>query len=183
MVLARRSFPSRIADLAFSITVPEEFGPLPLPEEKIDFTDPVKMVPLAILSSPVAAALISITARPAYEDGTVMDWVLYLMKHYRFTPTSMSHGAVGGHHHAHPAILSEGHETQEDMLLRFHMAAFEDGGRFVVAHGICPDAIWSSFGEILHDAVRTVELDSPMNPRFAMLQGQGIPTLLPPKGA
>lgn len=158
MSMIRRSFPARLANLAFEIDAPQGFEPLECPAEVPDFDDPTLSAPLAVLSSQVALALVTIAARPAYGDGSVSDWLRYLSAHYGITLTSITVGEVGGEKALHPAVLAEGHQTQEDTLLQMRLAMLEDGGRLVTIHAMCPDELAPSYLPLMQQCVASFQL-------------------------
>ena len=70
---ALRSFPSRIADLGFSVELPESWQPQALPDETPDFDDGTRLFGLGAAVAPYAALVFAAAARPAYADGTIYD--------------------------------------------------------------------------------------------------------------
>lgn len=151
--------PSR-ADLGFKIAVPEGFVHAELPGEEIDFDNPTQSAPLALFASPVALAIITVAGRPAYETGSVLQWMHYLMEHFDIQLESVKVGRVGMNQE-HPALLMTATQVQDGQKLRFAMVAFEDGGRLVTAHGMCPEELWPSFGKALTIAVQSITLAAP----------------------
>lgn len=159
-VLARRVFPARLADLAFAMDVPVGFVEVPIPEEDTDFDDPTKSAPLAVLSSPVAVAVVTVAARPAYADGTVLDWLRYLSSHYGIDLQHVLIRTVGTGE-GHPGVTAFGVQFQEGTKVNLMLVAFEDGGRFVTALGLCPAELWPSYGASLAAAVESITLERP----------------------
>ncbi len=153
--------PARIADLEFELEVPDGFVRAPLPEERPDFSNPTTSVTLSIFSSPVALALVIVAARPAYETGSVLQWVRYLAGHFEVEIEESRTELLGG---VHPAIVSRATQVQQGQKFNFILAAFEDGGRFVTAHGMCPAELWASFGDALTHAVLSITLSRPKGP-------------------
>jgi hypothetical protein len=157
------TLPPLLADLGYSMLVPEGFVQGQLPKEDVDFGNPTQFAPLAIFASPVAMAIITVAARPAYETGSVVQWMRYLMEHYELEAESVRVGRVG-QSDEHPALIISAKQEQEGQKLRFAVVAFEDGGRFLNVQGICPEELWPSFGTALTEAVRSVTLASPKGP-------------------
>ncbi|QOI99892.1 MAG: hypothetical protein HRU70_05100 [Phycisphaeraceae bacterium] len=162
--MRRTSYPARIADLAFSIEIPEGFEAASLPDQKPNFDNPTESAPLLLLASPVGFAVIMVAARPAYQTGSVLQWVRYLANHFDLTLLSERPGEVGTPERRHTAILATASQVQNGTPLSFFMVAFEDGGRFVTAHGMCPTELWPSYGERLTEAVTSIALDRPHGP-------------------
>lgn len=159
------TIPARLADLEFEIEAPPGFAEPPLPQSDPDFNDPTVTGPLTLLASPVAAAFLTVSARPAYEEGSVLQWLIYLTRHHGITTTALTPGEVGGRRHRHPAVIAEGHQVQDGTNLRMVFAGLEDGGRFVIIHAMCPEELWASYGEGLRAAVASFELARPQGPR------------------
>lgn len=172
--MARVTVPARLADLEFELEVPAGFAEPPLPGGETDFADPSVTAPLTLLASPVAAAFVTVSARPAYDGGSVMEWFGYLLGHHGITATSLMPATVGGRVHRHGAVVAEGHQTQEGTLLRMVMALVEDGGRLVVVHAMCPDELWASYGEGLRGAVMSFELARPKGPTAPLVPGAAV---------
>jgi hypothetical protein len=108
----------------------------------------------------VALALIAVAARPAYETGSVLQWMLYLTDHFDIQLESTTIGRIGMNRE-HPALIMSATQVQDGKKLRFAMIAFEDGGRLVTAHGMCPEELWPSFGQALTLAVQSITLAAP----------------------
>ena len=85
-----RTFSARIADLGFTVDLPEDWVTQELPAEEPDFSDPTRLVPLAVVCAPHAAIALTFAARPAYEDGTVTDWTWYLLQQAGLTPRAVN---------------------------------------------------------------------------------------------
>ncbi len=152
--------PASRAELGFKIAVPEGFVNADLPGEEVDFENPTQSAPLALFASPVALAIIAVAGRPAYETGSVLQWMYYLTEHFDIQVESVKVGRIGMHQE-HPALIMSATQVQDGQKLRFAMVAFEDGGRLVTAHGMCPEELWPSFGRALTIAVQSITLAAP----------------------
>ncbi len=157
------TIPPVIADLGFSISVPDGFVHANIPQEDVDFDNPTQSAPLALFSSQVALVLIAVAARPAYETGSVLQWLKYLCGHFDIAISSFRRGDTCGAN-AHPAIFAEGSQEQNGQQFRMAIVAFEDGGRLVTAHAMCPTELWPSYGEQLMAALRSITLAAPQGP-------------------
>ncbi len=157
------TIPPAIADLGFSIEVPDGFIHAELPQADVNFDDPSQSAPLALFSSQVAIALITIAARPAYETGSVLQWIKYLCDHYWIDIKSFKTGATTGAN-KHPAIVADCEQEQNGEVLRLTLVAFEDGARLVSAHAMCPIELWPSYGEQLTAAVQSISLTASKGP-------------------
>lgn len=159
--LTPRAFSGCLANLDFTIGLPRGFVVREIPpeaaNEQPDFSDPTKVHALGIAMSEVAMAVLTVAARPAYEDGSVYEWIRYLATEQGLTLTTLMPGRVG----PHPAILLDAEQVQDGTALRFRVAALEDGGRFVVVMGMAPAELWPSYGASLAAGVESFTLQSP----------------------
>lgn len=155
--------PPALADLGFSIEIPDGFIHADIPQTDVNFDNPTESAPLGLFSSQVALALIAVAARPAYETGSVLQWVKYLCDHFGIDIKSFKAATTTGAH-KHPAILAECEQEQNGEQLRLALVAFEDGTRFVTAHAMCPVELWPSYGAQLTAAVQSLSLASPKGP-------------------
>jgi len=160
MNAAIRHFPSRIADLGFSTQLPDDWIAHELPPEQPDFTDASKFFPLAIVTAPHATIVFSFAARPAYDDGTLLDWATYHLNHNQLQPRAIGQDRVAGV----ASVIGEAAQQSEIGPMTVRFAFLEDGGRLINLSLTAP--------EMLADAVRAAW--------FAML---GSFTLETPKGS
>lgn len=177
MTLKRQDFPSRLADLGFSMEVPDGFHQPEFPQESHDFDNPTVSAPLALLVSPIATAVVSVAARPAYADGSVMDWARFLIEHFQMQITSLMPGAIGGASRRHPAILLSAAQVQEGTALQFRIAVLEDGGRLLTITAMCPEELVAAYLPRLEQCVNSLELASPKGPTAPLVPGGPIPQL------
>src|SRR5262245_43799076 len=124
MKLKPRTFPARIANLGFTVKLPEDWIAHELPDEEPDFTNPAQLVPLAVVTAPHSALVFAFAARPGYENGTLHDWAWYLLKNNDLKPRAVGAGQLG----QLPAVLGEAVQESDlgTMVVRF--AFTEDGG-------------------------------------------------------
>lgn len=119
--------PARIASLGFRVDLPSDWQAHDLPDETLNFDDPLYMVTLSVITARHSALVFAVAARPAYEDGTVSDWSRYLIAQAGLSPRTQGDGQLG----SLPALLGEA-VLQSDtgpMLVRHAFA--EDGGRLI----------------------------------------------------
>lgn len=171
--LVPHAFPSRIADLGFSLSLPRGFALPELPPGDPDFSNPTTMHPIGVGMSQVALAVLSVSARPAYDDGSVMDWLRYLADEQGLTLSTLMPGHVG----PHPAVLADAHQEQDGMPLRLRLAALEDGARFLIIMAMSPAELWPSFGDAMGRALESFRLDNPRGPTAPLVPGTPVPAL------
>lgn len=180
--LEPRSFPARLAEIAFSVGLPHGFAVLDVPLENLEFEKPTFMAPLMVASSEVALAVLTVAARPAYEDGSVMQWLQFFTSDTTITGHAMDlkslmPGRIGAKGKEHPAILATAEQVQDGTRLRLHIAMLEDGGRLVIVMAMVPEELWPSFGEQLAAAVESFALDAPKGPTMPLIPGAPAPKL------
>ena len=160
--LAAKNFPSRIAELGFTAQLPADWIAHELPPEEPDFSNPTNCFPLAIVAAPHAAIVFAFAARPAYDDGTLLDWATYLLNHNQLKPRAIGADIVAGV----PAMIGEA--TQESdlgtMLVRF--AFLEDGGRLINLSLTAPEQLADSVQAAWFGMLASFTLETPKGSRF-----------------
>ena len=169
---ASRDFPARIADLGFSVRLPRDWITHELPDEELDFSNPTRFVPLAVVTAPHAAIVVVFAARPAYDDGTLHDWAHYLLGESGLTPRAVGAHTVAGV----PAVVGEATQESElgPMIVRF--AFLEDGGRLVNLTFTTPELLDSAVRAVWFTVLESFALADPRSAtgaahRDAMRQG------------
>ncbi len=178
MSVAIHRFPARLADLEFTMQMPDQFVEHAIEREDVDFADPATSVPLAVVASQIAMALITVSARPGYEHGSVEQWVRFLCDHHRLTITGLVSGFVGSAEpdgHLHPRVLIEAGQTQDGTPLSMRIVMLEDGQRIVIAHAMCPAELWASYGGTLERALLSLQLARPRGPTVPCVPGGPVP--------
>jgi hypothetical protein len=155
--------PARIADLGFQIAVPSDWNSVDLPPEDLDFSEPVTFFPLFVAAAPWAAVILTVAARPGFENGTLQDWSLFLLDSQGIRPTAFSAAAIGGLQ----GFAGVGQQEQDGTRLEVRFAFFEDGGRLVHLGLLAPEAISAPLEPVWRTALESFTLESP--------QGQNVP--------
>lgn len=150
-----RDFPARIADLAFSMDVPQHWSEPELPPFSDDWSDPTMFVPLVLLVAPASPIVLTVAARPSYENGTLADWVPWLLGEQKMEVQLMSAGALGPHY-AFIGMARQGETDVGPMITRF--AFFEDGGRFVNISLIAPESVSPELDDVWKRMLKTFVL-------------------------
>jgi len=111
--------------LAFSFELPPGWLTVEIPAEEPDFTDPKFFQPVGVAASQYGMAVFSVGVRPAYEDGSVREWLAWLCDADGIRVENLREvelgGAVG---FAFDGVQSDGATT---MCMR--NIYVEDGGR------------------------------------------------------
>lgn len=162
-----RTFESRIADLGFTLPLPPDWISHPLPEEQPDFSNPTFMVPLAAVTATHSALILAIAARPAYEDGTLNDWALYLLQHHGLKPLALGAGTLGGLE----ALVGEAEQPSELGPMRLRFAFVEDGGRLINLSFTAPEMLADSVGELWASILSDFRLTTPRGQSVQLYAG------------
>jgi hypothetical protein len=162
MNLAARTFPARIAELGFTTQLPADWIAHELPPEEVDFSDPTKCFPLAIVTAPHAAIVFAFAARPAYDDGTLLDWATFHLNHNQLQPRAVGSDNVAGV----PAVIGEATQESElgTMLVRF--AFLEDGGRLINLSLTAPEILAGAVQAAWFAMLQSFTLETPKGSRF-----------------
>lgn len=160
--LAPRAFPSRIAELGFSTQLPADWISHELPPEEPDFSNPTTLVPLAVITAPHSAIVFAFAARPAYDDGTLHDWAMYLLEHNQLKPRAIGAHQVG----SLPAIVGEATQNSDvgPMIVRF--AFCEDGDRLINITLTAPELLADTVVKAWFTLLQSFTLETPRGSRF-----------------
>jgi hypothetical protein len=169
-VLPQRHFPSRIAQLGFTVGLPADWISHALPDEQPDFTDPSRLVPLAAVTAPHAAIIWAVAARPAYGEGTLSDWARYLVHQHGLTLRALGEGQLGGL----PALVGEAVQDSEVGPLRVRFAFTEDGGRLINLTLTAPEMLADAVRAVWFGSLSSFTLDDPRGPAVPLW-----PTVVP----
>lgn len=155
--LETRAFASRIAELGFSTLLPAGWVAHDLPAEEVDFSDPTRFFPLAIVTAPHAAIVYAFVARPAYDEGTLHDWAWYLLNHNQIKPRAIGAHRVGNLR----AMVGEAVQDSDvgPMVLRF--AFVEDGKRLLNLTLMAPELLADTMNNAWFAMLDSFRLETP----------------------
>lgn len=173
--MSPRNFPSRVADLGFTVTLPTDWLSHEIPPEEVDFADPTAFATLGIVSAPHAVIVLAVAARPAYEDGTLFDWAGYHLNHNGLQPRAIGAGAIAGV----AAVVGEAEQASElgTMVVRF--AFFEDGDRLLNLSFTAPELLADAVREVWFTVLGSLVLETPRGSRFSAPQEADVAVLTP----
>ena len=158
-----REFPSRIANLGFYLQLPDNWQAQDLPEEEPVFDEPARLFGLAAITAPYAAIIQAAAARPAFEEGTVQDWALWLILQNDAQPSTLGPSTLGDL----PAIVGQCavHAVQGDLgPMTMFFAFAEDGGRLVHLSLTGPDALVPHVFQVWQRVLSSFRLAAPKSP-------------------
>ncbi|MBI5254978.1 MAG: hypothetical protein HY855_00655 [Burkholderiales bacterium] len=177
-----RRFPARTASLGFSLRLPAEWPSHALPDEAPDFSDPAQLLPLATVSAPHAAIVFSVAARPAYAEGSLSGWALYLLAQQGLRTPGLGEAVLGAAQGPGglAAVTGEAERPCELGVTRVRFALFEDGGRLVLLRLSASAAMADVLGDLWQAAIGSFRLDEPAGPTVPLWPpGQRAPMAVP----
>ncbi|MFO1488961.1 MAG: hypothetical protein U1F65_10835 [Verrucomicrobiota bacterium] len=162
--MALRNFPARIAELGFHAQLPAGWINHELPPEEVDFSNPTNFFPLAIVTAPHAAIVFAFAARPAYNDGMLLDWATYHLNHNQLQARSLGQDAISGV----AAVTGEAVQSSDlgPMVVRF--AFLEDGDRLLNLTLTAPELLADSVSDAWFSMLKSFTLETPKGSRFAL---------------
>jgi len=169
--------PGRIADLGFSVSIPTDFHQVDLPAEQPTFENPIYMFPLFVCMARYGAVVFAAAARPAYDNGSVQEWAMYLTQTQGMKLESASATIINGQH---AVILNLTQETEAGPM-RSRVAAMEDGKRFIALTIMAPEQVWPSVEPLLSATLMSFRLDSPKGPSMSLTPGGPVPESFTPE--
>ncbi|MBL8693241.1 MAG: hypothetical protein JNJ88_04015 [Planctomycetes bacterium] len=159
---------ARIADLEFTFLHPEGWVLKELPAEDTDFTNPTAYLPLTICTPTDLPLVFAVAARPAFDDGTVSEWLSWVVREQGFGEPEIERDDIG----PHPAVGCFAEQNQTEIAMGMRLAMLEDGGRIVTVSVLAPQV---AFGEVA--AAFSVMLHS-----FRLARPRGAKAALAPEG-
>lgn len=148
---------------AFSVQKPQDWQQMPIPADETDFDNPTLFMPLALFMPAWGAVVFTVAARPAYGEGTLADWLMYLCREQELRITEFMPAAIGNTFAA-SCVCSQDSEAGE---MKVRIALFEDGGALLSLIGMAPVAIWDSVAALFDQMITSFRLAAP--------QGSSVP--------
>jgi hypothetical protein len=130
--------------LSFSIFVPSDWQQLPPSQEPVDLNQPAALLSLFGAMMPGAAIVLAVGARPAFSDGTVMDWARFLAGANGLDVQTCETLSLRNHH----AVRVDCIQNNPDLgRCRIWGVFVEDGQRLYNITAMAPEQL---FGSVLH---------------------------------
>ena len=160
----------RVAGLNCSHVMPAEWRQVSFPEEDLDFSQPV-FLPLSVSMAPYAAVVFSVAARPAFSDGAVYEWMMYLVGREDFEIQGAMPVRIGGTE----AVECRAIQQTEAGPMRMCIVMFEDGGRLFNLTAMAPAAIWDSIEPAFDQIFDSFRIEDPRGATAPLVPGQAPP--------
>ncbi|MBK9387055.1 MAG: hypothetical protein IPN34_19745 [Planctomycetes bacterium] len=156
--------PARLADLAFSYLRPDDWVEAELPVEEHDFEKPTTCAPLTLCHPGFALIVFTVGARPAFADGTVAQWLEYLLREQGYDPSPPEEELLDAHRAAACWLTT----VENGTAIRQRVMALEDGGRLLLLGALAPRELWDGAEEKLATMLRSFTLERPQGPTFEL---------------
>lgn len=163
--------------LGFTFSKPASWQVLEIPAEPPQFDNPAFFLPLHVCMSPLAAIIHSVAARPAYDDGSVSQWMEWLCGQQGIAIESSRAVTIG----ASPAVECEGTQDSEAGPLRLRILFLEDGKRLFTVTCLAPAELWPTAEPIFAQMLGSFRLET-VHGATAPLE-QNLETQSPPTEA
>lgn len=153
-----------LANLDFAVEVPTDWVGVPIPEEATDFSDVLAFAPIGVMMAPYAPIVFSVAARPAYDGGSVSQWLNYVSRERQLDPSAGEEQAIG----THQGVGCWGMQVSDGTVMRARLIFFEDGDRLINVSCMAPDALWNSVEATFLHMLKTFALATPKGAKVAL---------------
>jgi hypothetical protein len=143
--------------------VPADWQQPDVPEDQTDFSNPTAMKGLSVFVSnnPTVPILLTISGRPGYEDGAVMQWGMYIVQNQGLAIKTCMPVRLEAHEAIEITCTQEADPEIGEMTIKG--VFLEDGGNFFIVTTMAPTKLFAEF-----------EPDfAKMRHSFRLLQAQG----------
>lgn len=164
--------PGAHAGLTCRFLKPAEFQLADLPAETPDFSEGAKFMPLAVAMTQYGPMVFSLAARPAFDDGTVSQWLEYICGQEGYPHSPVTATSVGNL----PAVTCDATQKADDgtpMKMRFVL--LEDGGRLIQMAAMAPEVFWSAALKKMSPMLESFELREVRGSKVPLLPGEPPP--------
>ncbi len=163
------------AGLTCRFLKPADFKIADLPAEEVDFSKGAQFMPLAVAITQYGPMVFTVAARPAYEDGTVSQWLDYICQAEGYAHTPVKETRLG----AYPAVTCDATQKTDAVTMKMRFVLFEDGGRLIQMSAMAPEPLWDSAIKKMAPMLASLELRETRGTKVALFPGQPVPVATP----
>lgn len=153
----KTSVPARIAQLGFSYMRPSDFQPVEMEVDEPRFEEPDFLLPLHACMASYAAVVFTVTARPAYEAGSVEEWARHHAQRQSGTVQEICEDRIGDLR----VIRVEALQPSDAGEMHVRACFAEDGKRLLIIGGMAPEALWGTLERTLQTMIDSFRLETP----------------------
>lgn len=164
-------FPSRFAATGFELDVPVGWVEQTVPDEDTAFDQWHEFVTLAHVCTPDTAFTLTVSARPALEDGAVSDWAAQLLEHHGLQFWTLGEQSLG----CHGALAGEGVRGTAFGPVRSLYVFAEDGQRLLMLQLEGPEALGGVLASLWNTILGSFRLREPFGPTVTLWPPLEVP--------
>ena len=128
-------------------------------------------MPLAVAITQYGPMVFTIAARPAFDDGTVSQWLDYICRAEGYAHTAVKETRIGDL----PAVTCDATQKADDVTMTMRFVLLEDGGRLIQMSAMAPEAFWDGAIKKMAPMLASLELRETRGTKVALFPGQPVP--------
>ena len=126
--------------LSCRFQAPADFVAAQLPEEDVDLENLRRFLPLGVMIANYGPVVFTVSARPAYSDGNVAQWLEYLAQEEGFDAGAIEAVQIG----VLRGVCCDALQQGEGLTMRMRLVLIENGGRLFNLTAMAPVQLWSA---------------------------------------
>ena len=163
--------PTNHPGLTFRFLKPADFKIADLPAETRDLSKATTFLPLAVAITQYGPMVFTVAARPAYEDGTVEQWLEYLLREEGCKHEAITETRLGDL----PAVTCDALQKADEVVMKMRFFLLEDGGRIFQVTVMAPEPFWSNALQKFAPMLASFELREPRGTKVPLRPGAPAP--------
>lgn len=161
---------------------PNDFVLADLPTEEIDFENSPRFMPLAVMIANYGPVVFTVSARPAFSDGAVSEWLEHLCETEGFHPAKVETVKIG----RLSGVACDAEQVGDGITMRMRLVLLENGGRLFNLSAMAPTQLWSAAADKLEQMIASFEVAEDHGSQVALTparESQPEPATLTPAAA
>ncbi|MFT3785565.1 MAG: hypothetical protein QM770_05300 [Tepidisphaeraceae bacterium] len=152
-VIERSDLPA----LTCRVLLSKDFLPIEIPKQEVDFSTPTTLDGLFIAMANYGPLVFTVSARPAYDDGALSQWLEFLCRENKLDRGEISTIALGPLTGVTCDAMSL---DDQGGPVRSKVVMVADGGRMFMIAGTGPEKLWRAGGAEIEQMLRSFQLAS-----------------------
>lgn len=141
-------------ELAFSYSKPLDWQSIAIPHEEPNFDDPKYFLPVAVATAMYGIGVFSVGVRPAFEDGTVREWLEWICGEDNIMIEDLREVSVGQMR----GYIFDARQATGVATMVMRNLYVEDGGRLYAVCAMAAEQIFDSMQFILAEMTESFRL-------------------------
>ncbi|HEU0120743.1 MAG TPA: hypothetical protein VFQ91_09475 [Bryobacteraceae bacterium] len=151
-------------ELAFSYAKPSDWQSVEIPHEEPNFEDPKYFLPVAVATALYGIGVFSVGVRPAFDDGTVREWLEWLCGEDQIQIEDLREVSVGPMR----GYIFDARQKVGVGTMVMRNLYVEDGGRLFAVCAMAAEQIFASMQYILAEMTESFRLAHAEGPTAAL---------------